>query len=274
MIRFALCISLSVTLFDFTASAAVLYGVDESGPNRLLAIDSSTGVASVASPFVAIPSFRTTGLAFSPDGTLFSVSGGFGGPQQLVSADIDTGTVNVVGTHGLSGVTSLAFNDNGELFAFDIVNDLFVTIDPTTAATTVIAASSLPVQSLAFAPDGTLFASLNSSPDVLFTIDTATGAGTAVGSLGFTGVRGLAFDGSGNLFGSDLETDQLISIDTTTGLGTAIGSFGLGNGPLVNVASLAFRGAPVPEPSSIASSCAMIMLGLAARRRRQRSRSS
>jgi len=63
--------------------------------------------------------------------------------------------------------------------------------------------------------------------DELVAIDTATGAGTVVGSLGISFEdSGLAFDGSGNLL---LATpDNFYSVDPGTGAATLIGSLGQG----------------------------------------------
>jgi len=73
---------------------------------------------------------------------------------------------------------------------------------------------------------GVLYGVRNVSPtDELFTIDTATGAATKVGDLGFLNVKGLAFDSSGTLWGveSPLSTaGQLLKIDTSTGAATSV----------------------------------------------------
>lgn len=62
----------------------------------------------------------------------------------------------------------------------------------------------------------------------MITINTATEAGTLVGSLnvGLLSIDGLAFDPNSNtLYGVDtLLYDQLFSINTATGAGTAIGA--------------------------------------------------
>jgi hypothetical protein len=96
------------------------------------------------------------------------------------------------------------------------------------------------VGALDFSPSGTLYGvGFNGTQTVLITIDTATGAGTQVGSLGIGNapVQDIAFRPSdGVLFGYAVGT--IITIDTTTGLATIVGdtgSFPLGN-------ALAFRG--------------------------------
>ncbi|MEK6239282.1 MAG: hypothetical protein N2C14_31575, partial [Planctomycetales bacterium] len=67
----------------------------------------------------------------------------------------------------------------------------------------------------------------NRSPADLVTIDSVTGAGTSIGSLGFDFVAALAYDSNtGTVYGLDNATDQLITIDQATGVGTAVGSVG------------------------------------------------
>jgi hypothetical protein len=83
------------------------------------------------------------------------------------------------------------------------------------------------VRALAFDPGTSILYGVDASSDELITIDTATGAGTPIGPLGFGAVTGLAFDsGTQTLYGADESFDQLIAIDTATGAGAAIGSFG------------------------------------------------
>jgi hypothetical protein len=69
-----------------------------------------------------------------------------------------------------------------------------------------------------------------SGSDILVRMDLATGVGTTIGTgIGFNDVDGLAFDGSGNLWGVNDSTNQLLRIDITTGIGTVVGSsFGSG----------------------------------------------
>jgi uncharacterized protein YjiK len=68
-----------------------------------------------------------------------------------------------------------------------------------------------------------------SATQQLITIDTSTGAGTAVGSIGIVGVQGLAYDSSTDtLYGAGTASpNPLITINTATGAGTVIGT-GLG----------------------------------------------
>jgi hypothetical protein len=66
----------------------------------------------------------------------------------------------------------------------------------------------------------------------LFTIDTSTGAATAVGPIGFS-ITGLAFDPTtGILYGGTSRGSAvagLVTIDVNTGAGTFVGSYNAGN---------------------------------------------
>jgi len=62
----------------------------------------------------------------------------------------------------------------------------------------------------------------------LYTINMSSGNQTLVGSFNTGGLMiGIAFDGEGNLYGSDLGIDCLCSINTSTGTSTVIGPFGV-----------------------------------------------
>lgn len=82
-------------------------------------------------------------------------------------------------------------------------------------------------------------------------VDSATGAGTRIGSTGFsagnqTGHNGMTIDGAGDVLASftTVNSTQLLRIDTTTGAGTAVGpavpidvrGLAYGNGTLYAVA--------------------------------------
>lgn len=57
-------------------------------------------------------------------------------------------------------------------------------------------------------------------------IDESTGAGSFIGSTGFTNLRGLEIDSEGNIFATS-DSGLLINIDRNTVIGTAIGSLGV-----------------------------------------------
>ena len=116
-----------------------------------------------------------------------------------------------------------------------------------------MASSTLPQAPGAFDPNTDTLYGSDVNTNQLLTINTSTGAGAVVGSLGLgeVDVRGLAFDPNTNtLYGSENISDQLLTIETSTGAATVVGSLGLGN---ANVNGFAFDPqTAVPEPSSIA----------------------
>ena len=80
------------------------------------------------------------------------------------------------------------------------------------------------IQGLAFDSNSVTLYGTDIEQDVLVSIDSATGAATIIGDLGFGAVRGLAFDAATNtLYGIDTKSEQLITIDPITGAGTAAG---------------------------------------------------
>ena len=108
-------------------------------------------------------------------------------------------------------------------------------MDTVTGATTSIGPIGFAVTGLAVDPiSGTLYGSTSSlspiSPHSIITINTTTGAGTLVGSVGLDDeeVADLTFDAAGNLFGwTEMYTDDLVRIDTATGTATPVGESGL-----------------------------------------------
>lgn len=80
-------------------------------------------------------------------------------------------------------------------------------------------------------PAATLYAT-DVDEDVLVSLDPTTGAGTAIGPLGFDQVNSLAYVPElDQLFGIDWVTNQLLTIDRTTGAATAVGPEGFMVGP-------------------------------------------
>ena len=84
------------------------------------------------------------------------------------------------------------------------------------------------------AQTSTIYGSAYSGPGgaaTLYTLDSSTGAATAVGPIGFAQVGALAFAPNGTLYGVGYDTTNdesiLIAIDPSTGAGTLVGSLGL-----------------------------------------------
>jgi hypothetical protein len=60
----------------------------------------------------------------------------------------------------------------------------------------------------------------------LYVVDTDALTATLIGDTGITRVGGLAFNGSGVLYGIDTDTDQLVRISTLDGSASAVGGMG------------------------------------------------
>ena len=121
------------------------------------------------------------GIAFSPAGVLFAIEGEFGFEDDiLVTIDV-----------GIDQVQALAFAPDGTLYGWD-GNEGLLTVDPSTGTATDVDAAvggTFAIQAIEFSPDGTLYG----AQDALFTISTADGSTTEVGSGSYENVRGLAY---------------------------------------------------------------------------------
>jgi hypothetical protein len=142
---------------------------------------------------------------------------------KLGRVDVATGAVTIVGNMGVV-MADIAFDPLGHLFGVSGGN--LYSINSGNAGVTLIGSVGASVNSLVFSSSGTLYAANN----LLYTINTTTGAGTAVGNTtsGFLSAGDLAFVG-GELYLSSTgrTTDSLFKLNTSTGLGTRIGGLGV-----------------------------------------------
>jgi hypothetical protein len=138
------------------------------------------------------------GLAFSPGGTLFAIGNNDATGDDLYTIDVDTGVRTLVGSTRLFGIAALEFSPQGILYGFDGGRGSgtgvgLVTIDPLTGVATdvdpAVDGSAWDVLTIAFAPDGTLYAARTS----LFTVDITTGALTLVASGGGWNIGGMVW---------------------------------------------------------------------------------
>lgn len=171
----------------------------------------------------------------------------------LVTIDTASGVVTPVGfLPGFDDASHISLTiDSGTGVAVGLVarspcteSDLYA-VDLTTGTTTLIAPVAGCLQSMAYAPDGTLYALDRDSGDL---VALTTGI-VDIGAIGFTldDADTLAFaPGSDFLllfaFNPDLATNVLYAVDTSTGFATLIGLVG-GDEPIAAVA----LGGPLPE---------------------------
>ena len=150
--------------------------------------------------------------------------------------DPETAIPIIGGFTGFVDLNAAAEAPDGTLYtAGGTVSSPLITVDPTTFTGTAgpdidLGSSTVSIRGMAFAPDGTLYASnqptctpagCTGGPQDLWTIDTTTGVGTLVGSLG-TGIQGLAFAPDGTLYGWDSLGPGLSVIDPATAVLTDV----------------------------------------------------
>jgi hypothetical protein len=118
-------------------------------------------------------------------------------------------------------MTDIAFDPSGNLYG--ITFGSLYKINPTNASASFIGNLNTSANSLVFDISGTLYTA-NSS---LYTVNTATGATTLVGSGGgsYSSSGDLAFIG-GNLYLSSSPGDKLVKINTSNGSGALVGNIG------------------------------------------------
>ena len=121
--------------------------------------------------------------------------------NHLLTVDPATGHADLVGSM-LAQFTDIAFGPSGRLYG--ITSTLVYEIDPSSGWSDLIGEhgygylpNSYGIDALTFGHDGVLYAA---GDDVVIAIDTATGAGTTIGSLsGYTSAGDMAADNSGRL---------------------------------------------------------------------------
>jgi hypothetical protein len=131
-------------------------------------------------------------------------------------------------------------------------------IDKTTGVPTLVGGDPIfnAPHAMAFAPDGTLYATDN-GPRKLLTIDPATGKATRVAEINRPIIDSLAFNSTGVMYGLDANSITLVSIDRTTGNATAVRT-GIARGAIAFV---------IPEPATmIMLSAGTVVLGSFRRR--------
>jgi len=233
------------SLFVVTnAYAATIYSTGSNG-TQLVTIDTDTGIGTVVGPTGISDTY---GAAFSPDGTLYTVTNSYSSSGRLATFDLTTGAVtNVGGALGVADMMALEFASDGTLYAGSWSTNSLYTIDTGTGAPTLIGSLGFSaLMDFAFDSSGTLWAT---NSNALWTIDIATGAGTLVSNI--TGTNGsnmgIMFDDSDILYATEWipSASPLYTVDTLTGVATVVGNTGINDlhgGDIL---------ASVPEPGSL-----------------------
>lgn len=159
------------------------------------------------------------------------------GTQSLYRIDPITGAASLVGNTGIRQINGLAFDSStATMYALTTDSKLY-RINLLNGASNLIAsrADTLPEGDIAFGPDGDFIATRGFE---LGSLNRSTAGFSPIGGMGAAAndVSGLAFDGSGALFGyaknGTLE-DTLLSINPDTGSASVIGPTGISTAPAV-----------------------------------------
>lgn len=164
-----------------------------------------------------------------------SHNSGFSGTNDLVTIDKSTGDPTDIGPMNYNSITGLTYSpDSNTLFGVRILGEL-ISINPTTGAGTLIGSTGYnSVDALTYDTSTNTLYGMNNSTDELISIDTATGAASAVGSMAnapFNNVKGMAYDPfSDTLYGvgtlNQSSTMNLFEIDRSDASITDIGAVG------------------------------------------------
>jgi hypothetical protein len=260
---------------------------DSTNDGALAIVSQTTGaVTIVGHPSATPPITRLPGLAFEPAGNLYAATltpaGGFPPPSpntrssNLIALNPSTGallsSVAIVkgaggpalsiadlavqpGTNTMFGITNPdgAAGGPGELYS----------INPGTGVATLIGTTGYFFNSIAFSPDGTLYASVGNLDfatgmtidKALATINPATAATvSSVPTAHFFGA--LAVRSDGKIFGGTGDQHQLYTVNPTTGAETLVGDTGT-----TFVGDLAFSPAGAPSELANISTRAFVQTG-------------
>jgi hypothetical protein len=247
-------------LTPIPATADILYGGlgglnngTSTNDGALVTVSQTTGAVTIVGQPVGVT--RISGLAFDSAGNLFGSTlfpaGGFpppSGPRasNLITLNPGNGALltSIAITAGIGG-PALSIADlstqPGTNTLFGITNpdgasggpgDLY-SINKTTGVATLIGNTGFFFNSIAFAPDGTLYLAAEqfgaNGPDPttnqLDTINPATAAVlTSVSTVDFFGALGIRSDGT--IFGGNGDQAELFTVNPTTGAETLIGNTG------------------------------------------------
>ncbi|QEF98259.1 hypothetical protein Mal15_23080 [Stieleria maiorica] len=160
--------------------------------SQLYRVDMTTGQANLVGDtgFQAI-----TGLTFDPASQV--LYGGSGASDSLFTLDRVTGAATTVGSFGVDmRGHGMGYDPQTQrILMTDGFQDRLFAVDKTTGAATEIGATGLDsVAALAFHTGENRLYGINTNDDTLVRLNTSTGAGEVVGSLGFDAFNvGLAF---------------------------------------------------------------------------------
>jgi len=176
----------------------------------------------------------------------------------LYDIDSGTGTASNSRSSGIDPLCGIEYINGNELFGLSTFGSIPATsslfqINIQTGAYTLIGNTGITVTEggLAYnSMNGLLYGCQASGPDLLYTIDMATGQATTIGSVGSSDLSAISFDNNGNLYGLDTGSNQILTLDPTTGATissitpninlSAGGLAGFDNDPLTDILYVGF----------------------------------
>lgn len=210
------------------------------------------------------------GLAFDNNGVLYGADEGSGGPSSLYTINTTNAAATLIGgLSGVFGVDALAFDSSNTLYggAWTGVGTL-ITIDTSDASIdsmlTMSGSGNSFVAGLAFDAAGVLFGSRGNAfghTEDLITINTTTGAHTAIGSASNV-ISDIWVAADGTLYGGS-PTGDLFVIDSTTGAKTFLFNTG------IRISGLTGLNTGVPDGGPTVLMLAMAIFGVALARRKR-----
>jgi uncharacterized protein (TIGR03437 family) len=187
---------------------------------RLYSIVPATGATTLIG---VLPTVMSDIAAYN--GSLYGIS--YSIPSVLYEINPSTAAGTAIGGGTGANLNALVFSSNGTQYAAGA--DSLYTINTSTGIAALVGSGGgsgtyLSSGDLEFDSTGKLYlTSAGFSGDQLFSLDPATGQGTLIGSVDFSGVLGLAYYG-GIAYGFT-SGGQVITINLSTGAGTAIANY-------------------------------------------------
>jgi sugar lactone lactonase YvrE len=146
--------------------------------------------------------------------------------NELLTIDLPSGTVNVIGTTGYPFSLGLAFSPTGTAYTITNMGSMalaqLATLDLKTGAASLVGqplGQSLMMMGVIVSPQGALYGGAMPSgmpPTSLYSIDTSTGLPTLVGLSGTSGeLMSFAYDPQGTLYSAS--PTRLYTVDLSTG---------------------------------------------------------
>jgi len=225
-------IGFAVTGLAVHPTTGVLFGstgnMSPTNPGSLITINKGTGAGTLVGSF-GVAGATMADLTFTSDGTLYGwLSNPSGGPEDLYTINLTTGTATKVGTSGLSDTFGggLAANSGNTIFLAANGDDgPLRTVNRSTGAVTTVTTlngtSGNAITAMAFNAAGILhgvdLSGGNPQRAELITIDTSTGALTALGAT-VDRLSAIVFDNTQTtnlpLFASVLPSSRSVQVGT------------------------------------------------------------